>query len=116
MTDLDKLIAGIEDGTFRRKLKSGEHPDTLVCRVFFRCNDQIVDVCNAYDGSLDAAKALHDALLPKNAYWWVESRPDGGKEIGVFIGDLGKTFSGQSTTPARAWLIAILKAYREVPK
>ena len=70
---------------------------------------------DAYCGSLDAAKALHEALLP-------------GWEFGVTInadeptpaayvakwgateGSIGDGFEAQAVTPARAWLLAILKA------
>ena len=68
------------------------------------------DLCwKACNGSLDAAKALHDALLPgwfpglsqntitKNWCAWVQT--DKRAHISVFGRD-----------PARAWLIAILRA------
>ena len=56
--------------------------------------------------SLDTAKALHDALLPGwlwgrqvNGAMWVAKRP--------------YTFRGPvNMDPARAWLVAILKAYQ----
>ena len=67
-------------------------------------------VVNAYKGSLNAAKALHEALLPgwfpgmsqniHNGYWyaWVQTRED-------------RHFSATESDPARAWLLATLKAY-----
>lgn len=59
----------------------------------------------AYYGSLDAAKSLHEALLPE--YWFtiygsaatVEAKADTAEYDGKAKGN-----------PARAWLIAILKA------
>ena len=65
---------------------------------------------NAYNGSLDAAKALHDALLPG----W-----DADIEVRLVLSDAtvygcglfeGSRESGTDESPARAWLIAILKA------
>jgi len=68
----------------------------------------------AYNGSLDAAAALHDALLPgwdweicndtadKMAAVWPIKQPKN-----VFDGDPGY---GHWPTPARAWLLAILRA------
>lgn len=66
----------------------------------------------SFTGSLDSAKALHDALLPAYEWrlrvnmawvWTAPSTIQGGDEIeddnGVGV-------------PARAWLLAILKAYR----
>ena len=58
----------------------------------------------AYNGSLDAAKALHEAVLPgwiwgrqKNGAMWVARRP--------------YTFRAtRPASPARAWLLAILRA------
>lgn len=61
----------------------------------------------AYNGSLDAAKALHEGLLPNyfvDFRWWTAQ--NGGCHATV-----GNLHSGQATAPARAWLIAILKAY-----
>ena len=65
---------------------------------------------SAYNGSLDAAKALHEAVLPGYGYgvggwgarvWLYSNVPhwDGSKRQDVEMVDL----------PARAWLIAILK-------
>ena len=65
-------------------------------------------------GSLDAAKKLHEAVLPgwsymvgvKGAAVSVPDAHDGS--IGVVAGQTG--FSGVSDGSARAWLIAILEA------
>lgn len=68
-------------------------------------NDTMWD---AYCGSLDAAKALHDAVLPD--WRW---------EVGtnnLHMGPIGSVWNGRRTftacasAPARALLIAILKA------
>ena len=58
----------------------------------------------AYKGSLDAAKALHDAVLP--GWRW-----EGGSG-GLFDvwDDPAEPYKGSSDIPARAWLLAILRA------
>ena len=69
----------------------------------------------AYKGSLDAAKALHEAVLP--GWWW---------DVGIYAdtepmheasltrhsehGEAIDAIQAQATTPARAWLLAILRA------
>ncbi|MES2753795.1 MAG: hypothetical protein V4659_03945 [Pseudomonadota bacterium] len=67
----------------------------------------------AYNGSLDAAKALHDALLP--GWKWGAHEP----KLGVFrvyvspwspLRPVPET--AEAATTARAWLLAILRAYR----
>lgn len=64
----------------------------------------------AFYGSLDAAKALHEAVLPDNAAWWVEQRPDGRIMAGVFLGNTGRTYQAEADTPSRALLLAIIRA------
>lgn len=64
----------------------------------------------AFQGSLDAAKALHEALLP-GWHWSVSGDyaavmdHDGSDD---FLGL--KHFPASSPQPARAWLLAILRA------
>ena len=71
-------------------------------------NDLLV---KAYTSDLNAAKALHEAVLP--GWSWV--KPDGPEmgSIRVFGPDNGDFYPsaiGKASNPARAWLIAILKA------
>ena len=56
-----------------------------------------VEAYDAFHGSLDAAKALHEAVLPDTTYVIC---PDY-----VYVG--GKQCKGD---PARAWLLAIIRA------
>ena len=100
MTDraLDDLIAAVEAGTFLAN-------DALSPRA----NESIA--YRAFSGDLNAAKALHEALLPERAvanlrfarryeeesYATIEM-PGGHKPL------------GRALNPARAWLIAILRA------
>lgn len=110
-TALDKLIEAVEAGTadgailFDRafaKARNGEHHHSR----------------RAYQGSLDAALALHEALLP--GHWLGGLRGNCGPRGDNFVAEVhhvrkGGVHSndGVSSTPARAWLLAILRAYRQ---
>lgn len=60
----------------------------------------------AFNGSLDAAKALHEALLPGWFYCLMDC-------VAEVRGDMeyGERFVGKSTSTSSAWLLAILRAY-----
>ena len=65
----------------------------------------------AYNGSLDAAKALHDALLPG----WIWQAGTGIKPVSSYAtiyppGDFLNQHVGYNADPARAWLLAIIRA------
>ena len=73
-------------------------------------------IIGAYHGSLDAAMALHEALLP-GWDWWINSKHYWDKDEGPLAvlktGTPGidlRTTAGKAPTPARAWLLAILRA------
>lgn len=73
----------------------------------------------AYKGSLDAAKALHEALLP--AMFWNMGHldhPSLGYVCTVADGHFADSPSwrGYAMNPARAWLLAILRALAQVQK
>lgn len=109
MTDLDKLIAAVSEGTL-----IGEN--LMVSRDLSEAMDNVAgeswgDVCSAYEGSLDAAKALHDALLPE---WRVEVFNIDGEVVLRRNRPIDRAYGAaiKDSNPARAWLIAILKAYR----
>ena len=59
----------------------------------------------AFDGSLDASKALHEALLP--GYDWIIGRTNDGLTVHANVGSEAEAFDD---CPARAWLLAILTA------
>ena len=63
---------------------------------------------HAFEGSLDAAKALHEAVLPG---WvtWDASHTYFGYEVSLTNGPLDVR-SCLKDNPARAWLLAIIKA------
>jgi hypothetical protein len=101
MTDrknaLIKLLSEIELGYF--SFKGGDD-------AFGYADAKLAE--GAWLGSLDAAKALHEAVLPVESKWqltWADGSYDfavshSGMVYGTYITD----------NPARAWLIAILKA------
>lgn len=104
MSDLDKLIAAVEAGAISTD---------LIMDAFGNGWDDII-VLAAFDGSLDAAKRLHEALLPDYGYasggwgarvWLYSDRPhwDGSKRQEVELPNM----------PARAWLLAVLRALRD---
>ena len=99
MTDraLDDLIAAVEAGTFLAN-------DALSPRA----NESIA--YRAFSGDLNAAKALHEALLPG---WMpvIQMLTDGNWLVEMWPPDNGPCeISVENADPARAWLIAILKA------
>jgi len=63
----------------------------------------------AYNGSLDAAKALHEAVLPG---WFpgVSQNIHSGEWLAWVQDKVTHHFSRSGADPARAWLIAILRA------
>lgn len=105
MTDLDKLIEAVVAGTatmgnFARVFPS----ETAYGKTTWGTAH------NAFSGSLDAAKWLHDALLPGT-----DARLEIRKKPKAWVSErLASTWGDASSAeiPARAWLLAILKAYR----
>ena len=85
--------------------------------------DAWVNAEKAHNGSLDAAKALHKAVLP-DLGWEVTrvSKYPGmipGSSPFEFRADVGwgTTWVGRADDPARAWLLSILSALiSETPK
>lgn len=79
--------------------------------VFPRRGALASEVAKAYHGSLDAAKALHDAVLPGwSANVW--SYPEDDADVSVTKAGSGyaKDAEVKGDNPARAWLLSILKA------
>ena len=104
MTDraLDDLIAAVEEGQISTD---------LIMKAFGNGWDDI-RVLAAFSGDLNAAKALHEALLPG---WMpvIQMLTDGNWLVEMWPPDNGPCeISVENADPARAWLIAILKAYR----
>ena len=68
-------------------------------------SDEVADIRESFNGSLDAAKRLHDALLPG---WWATLRYS--TRPLVTVGDVDDEFRAQDDCLSRAWLLAILRA------
>lgn len=106
MTDLEKLIEAVEAGL----------PSPTNWRDFAALPKCDVDTPapilahRAYYGSLDAAKALHEALLPE---WdlMLTTYEDDTFEASVSEPLKVKTYDGVNSVLSRAWLLAILRAY-----
>jgi hypothetical protein len=98
MTPLDDLIAAVESGK-----GPGNH-------VFVLDTVEQVKWCvDAWLGSLDAALRLHEALLPG----WGWDTGHGAEEpfyANVYL--KAAEYAAGSDTPARAWLLALLRALK----
>ena len=93
-TKLEALLAKAEAETFDRWSTSST-PFTSPQKFFIQ---------RAYDGSLDAAEALHEAVLPEHVWLALKSGSCSvGLDCDVWQGEC-------KSNPARAWLIAIIKA------
>ena len=94
---LEALIAAVEAGTAR-------YADFATTFAGYTILDNLT--C-AYNGSLDAAAALHGALLPG---WQFAGGGDGASHEWHVGGEGKKAARGDGPTLARAWLLAILRA------
>lgn len=101
MNALDDLIAAVEARDWR---------DMTTAYIALGVNASLAR--SSYNGDLNAAKALHDALLPG---WDYHIWNLGSDEAGVDVASQEKgpmQDSVISVNPARAWLIAILRALK----
>ena len=104
LTALDELIKAVEAGEPFANIDFYTPLDCL--------NDDFdlgLTARSAYNGSLDAAKALHDALLP--SVNMDMSIRDGEGSVWVLDPQF-KRYPAAWHSPARAWLLAVLKTYR----
>jgi hypothetical protein len=94
------LIEAVEAGT-----------DQLVLELSYQFGGNYVRVVDAFRGSLDAAKALHEALLP-GCYATLSSVGDATIFGNVSVRGISwaELSYAEAATPARAWLLAILRA------
>lgn len=107
MTDrakaLKALLSKIEAGDV--SVNEWRSFSALESRRGVHVDRQTSDAMRAYNGSLDAAKALHEAVLPDWTWNVWQSgahvRPDPARIDGT---------PTDNAVPARAWLCAILKA------
>lgn len=118
MSDLERLIDAVEAGYFdadeeRNVPRFNAFADAFESALGMR--PSYLDGWGAYRGSLDAAHRLHEALLPGwvvhdftqyPLYWHI-----------VLNGNTAPHFfHGKAATPARAWLLAALKALKATTK
>jgi hypothetical protein len=106
MTRLEALIA------LREVVEAGRDDldvlgATTQSEIMFGHSGNYVYVIDAYRGSIDAARKLHQAVLP--GWEWEIASSDAAA---VFKGDVlrGPAELAAATCPARAWLLAILSA------
>ncbi len=93
------------------RVEAGEFPADTSARDLGIASDGlpiIKTMYSAFSGSLDAAKALHEAVLPGCA-WFIESAYRGDAPTAAIEGH-GISVDASNDNPARAWLIAILRA------
>lgn len=119
MTALDKLIEAVEAGEAGPVVAEAAFPasNTPSIRIFGIYLQGWQWIIRAHEGSLDAALALHSALLPgrtlsvgQNAHYgdwnaWVRYAEDG---------EILDEYTAGSDTAGRSLLLAILRAYRSV--
>jgi hypothetical protein len=100
VTPLRKLIEAVEAGD-DDLVGSLPRPHALATDLLWK----------SYQGSLDAAKALHEALLHERVFvelHWSKRYEDEAR-VSINLGADG--WVSASAIPSRAWLIAILRAY-----
>ena len=117
MTDLDKLIAAVEAGEWLAVLNTAGKvfPKETADIDRRNCYYWVLDAYRNQHG-LDAAHRLHEALLPG----WVARPQIGGGGAGVTVWhctledwDSGAEIDANNMPgPARAWLLAILRAIK----
>jgi hypothetical protein len=121
--DLERLIAAVEAGALCQgdvlSLEDGAMIDGALARAGA---DQALweEVTMAMNGSLDAALRLHEALLP--GWGWAVDWRDDGFVMAWLSPNLNRMSEAERATaplvdernysgkPARAWLLAILRA------
>ncbi|RWR28801.1 hypothetical protein D2T31_11855 [Sinirhodobacter populi] len=111
MSDLDRLIEAVKAGL----------PSPTNWRNFAAVpavdddNSAPVLAHRAYHGSLDAAKALHEALLPGWLYHvgWTQGERRAFVNVWDPRREWGEIAVMMPDNPARTLLVAILRAYRD---
>ena len=104
---LRALKAAVAAGKAKRQMFAEAFPERGLTSPYW-------NAAMAYDGSLDAAKALHDAGLP--GCWmrmsgpWPEDVGCAGIWTAKIYRKTGPGYVGKAASPARAWLITILAA------
>lgn len=106
MTALDRLIEAVEAGTWDGSWRGVQDAVADIDSLAFS---------RAYHGTLDPALALQEALLPGWLWWGGYSQGVPMMNYGVWHPDAEwEVIDATDPIPARAWLLAILRAYRSV--
>lgn len=111
---LDKLIEAVEAGTMATDAPALTMEMSGV--VYGALGDDLWATCvDAFDGSLDAALVMHEVLLGTEIYGW--GAGPWGARVWLFSDHPQWDGSVRQDVelvnhPARAWLLAILRAYR----
>lgn len=110
---LRDLIGAVEAGTLCQGEFISQADGDLIDACFPLLDDDIGPweyFALAMDGSLDAAKALHDAQLP--GWRWKITCGELTCYVAVFppTMEAGNRHTATHDNPARAWLLAILRA------
>lgn len=103
MTDLDKLIEAVERGDLKN-ISAHNIKQAIGMHGF-----AFINTAMKHD-SLDAAAAMHDAILPDHL--WAVTPLGKVRILDKSFNDVAE--SGYSGSVARAWVIAALKAYRSL--
>jgi len=104
MTQLDDLRVLAE------KVEAGKHSPGMDLILIFG-HDHFHHAAAAMGGSLDAAKALHEAVLPGwAAHVWMWEGDDADAELTKAGSGIKLKVEVEGNNPARALLIAIIRA------
>jgi hypothetical protein len=117
-TELLELADRVEAGECCASIHNIPEKGSLPGDIKNATGGQSLIVHHALKGSLDAAKALHEAVLP-GWEWFISTTielTDAGGErwsevfVRYFDGDPNEGYKGTANNPAAAWVAAILRA------
>ena len=115
-TELLKLAERVEAGEYdRRDVKRAllGSDDALSLDAAIEYTREQRTVYNALDGALDAAQALHDAVLPG---WGFLLECEGELQYAYIWDSPTANATATAKTPAAAWVAAILRAKASMEK
>ena len=92
------------------KVEAGRVYGNLTAQILADTDMDVELFLDAYEGSLDAAKALHDAVLPG---WAAIANTNGTVQLAGPAPDWKRHTGCKENNPARAWLLVILKALHD---
>jgi len=95
---------------FRYMVQRGEFPADLTGKEMGFPNVSAANLYAVFAGSLDAAKALHEAVLPGWSFAVASHSPRATLHPPKFNLPHIKAVHAEAANPARAWLSAIIEA------